>query len=234
MQTKGVIVIDKVSKKDLLYQNEIVLSYTIKYPNFLMPSTSIAITEKCKQFINQLNMYYSIKTVMYEKYHINQLYQMAIENYEYSKANNYPVRKYEVYTTFTVTYNQDCILSLYTDQYEYTGGAHGMTKRMADSWDLIEAKRIELSDLFPGRKDYKEYSINTIMRQIEKDIASENNFYFENYAELVKENFDSKNFYLTEEGVVIYFDLYEIAPYASGILTFTIPYSEEGPTLPHI
>lgn len=233
MKTKGVIVIEKVSKKDLLYQNEIVLSYTIKYPKFLMPNTSTAITEKCEQFINQLNMYYSIKTIMYEKNHIKQLYQMAIEDYELSKANSYPIRKYEVYTVFTVTYNQNCILSLYTDQYEYTGGAHGMTKRMADNWDLIKEERIELSELFPGRKDYKEYIINTIIKQIEQDIANGNNIYFENYAELVNKYFDSNNFYLTEEGVVIYFDLYDIAPYASGILTFTIPYTENGPTLPH-
>lgn len=39
--------------------------------------------------------------------------------------NGYPVMVYEVIAEFTVTYNQNCALSLYTDQYIFTGGAHG-------------------------------------------------------------------------------------------------------------
>ena len=52
--------------------------------------------------------------------------------------------------------------------------------------------------------------------------------YFEDYKNLVEENLNMDNFYLSKEGLVIYFGLYEIAPYVSGIRTFTIPYTAEG------
>ncbi|TET09608.1 MAG: DUF3298 domain-containing protein [Candidatus Atribacteria bacterium] len=35
---------------------------------------------------------------------------------------------------------------------------------------------------------------------------------------------EEQPFYLIEDGIVVYFGLYEIAPYASGIRYFKIPY----------
>jgi hypothetical protein len=169
---------------------------------------------------------------MYEKNKISELYQIAIADYENSIANGFPVRKYEAYTDYTVTYNTDNILSLYFDQYEYTGGAHGMTYRISDNWDLYSGSRISLEDLFPNMTDYEEYIMNTIIQQIDADMASGNQMYFEDYEQLVRESFDSNHFYLAEEGVVLYFDLYDIAPYAAGMPTFIIPYGENGATLP--
>ncbi|GAG31008.1 unnamed protein product, partial [marine sediment metagenome] len=36
---------------------------------------------------------------------------------------------------------------------------------------------------------------------------------------------EEQPFYLIEDGIVVYFGLYEIAPYTSGIRYFKIPYS---------
>jgi hypothetical protein len=56
--------------------------------------------------------------------------------------------------------------------------------------------------------------------------------YFENYSQLVNETFKANNYYLTKDGVVIYFQQYDIAPYAAGLPTFLIPYSQAGPVPP--
>jgi hypothetical protein len=157
---------------------------------------------------------------------------MAMVEYEYSIANNFPVRQFEAYVNYFVTYNQNCILSLYFDQYEYAGGAHGLTVRYSDTWNLPKSKRMELSEFFPHRNNYREYVIQTIVKQIEDEIANGNSMYFENYVQLVNENFKANNFYLTKEGLVIYFQQYDIAPYASGIPTFVIPYGPTSVVLP--
>jgi len=52
-----------------------------------------------------------------------------------------------------------------------------------------------------------------------------NNIYFDDYEKNVANYFNPKSFYLVPDGIVIYFQQYEIAPYASGIPQFTIPYS---------
>ena len=90
----------------------------------------------------------------------------------------------------------------------------------------------ELSELFPDISNVKEYIIKMINEQIEKQIKDGDNYYFEDYSKLVTETFNEDSFYLTQEGVVIYFGQYDIAPYSSGIRTFTIPYSVGGATPP--
>ena len=87
---------------------------------------------------------------------------------------------------------------------------------------------MDLSEFFPGKKDYTAYIIAEINKQTAKEIADNNNIYFEDVNDLVKENFNEKNFYIVPEGVVIFFQHNEIAPYSSGIRTFLIPFQEGG------
>ena len=219
-----VIIKEKVLAQDMYYKNSIIMRYTIKYPQF--------ISEEYHLVANKLNALYRTKALMYEKSNIMNLYQMAMVEYEYSVANNFPIRQFEAYVDYTVTYNQNCIISLYFDQYEYAGGAHGLTVRYSDSWNLSKSKRIELAELFPHRKRYREYVIQTIDHEIEQLLSQESSMYFDNYRQLVNENFKANNFYLTKEGVVIYFQQYDIAPYSSGITTFLIPYGPNSAVLP--
>ncbi|HHV09850.1 MAG TPA: DUF3298 and DUF4163 domain-containing protein [Clostridiales bacterium] len=224
MTGNQITVREKELKQDLYYKNTLILRYFIKYPQF--------ISEAYPLVANKLNALYRTKAVMYERSNIMNLYQMAMVEYEYSIANNYPIHVFEAYVDFKVTYNHNCIVSLYFDQYEYAGGAHGLTVRHSDTWDFSRSKKLELADLFPGKTGYRDYLIQFINNEIGKDVAQESFAYFENYAALVNENFKVNNFYLEDGGVVIYFQQYDIAPYASGIPTFFIPCSQSGMCLP--
>jgi hypothetical protein len=161
----------------MYYKNSIIMRYTIKYPQF--------ISETYQTLASKLNSLYRTKAIMYERSNIMNLYQMAMVEYEYSVANNFPVRQFEAYVDFTVTYNQNCFLSLYFDQYEYAGGAHGLTVRYSDTWNLPKSKRVELSEMFPHRPHYREFVIQTIDKQIEYEMFTGDSMYFENYVPLV-------------------------------------------------
>jgi len=216
LQGYRVIVREKVLKQDMYYKNSVIMRYTIKYPQF--------ISETYQTIASKLNSLYRTKAVMYEKSNVMNLYQMAMVEYEYSIANNFPVRPFEAMVSYEITYNQNCAISLYFDQYEYAGGAHGLTIRYSDSWNLEKSRRIELSDLFPHKAHYRDFLIHTIDKQIEQELEQEESMFFDNYETLVNESFRMNNFYLTKEGVMIYFQQYDIAPYASGIPTFLIAY----------
>lgn len=131
---------------------------------------------------------------------------------------------YEAVARYFVSYNKNNILSLTTELYSYTGGAHGMTIRESYNIDLENGKNLPLNDLF--KKDFDYQSI--INKEIKKQIAAapEGN-YFKDEFKTIKEN---QPYYLKDNGIVIYFGLYEIAPYALGFPEFLIPYSmvEEG------
>lgn len=224
MDNAQMLVKEKVIQQDLYYKGHLILKYTIKYPKFFSREFHV--------LARKLNTLYRTKAVMYERSNVMNLYQMAMVDYEYSAEHNFPVHQYEAYVAYQVPYNQNCTLSIYFDQYEYTGGAHGLTVRTSDTWDLLKSRRMELADFFPERSNWKEYLIELIIGQIDRQMAEGSGMYFEDYKNLVNNSFQANNFYLTPEGLVIYFQQYDIAPYASGMPTFLIPYGPEGAAMP--
>ena len=224
MPVYQVIVKEKMIQQDMYYKNQIIMKYTIKYPQFISAHFQV--------FLDKLNSFYRTRAVMYERSNIMNLYQMAMVEYEYSIANNFPVRQFEAYVDYQVTYNQNCALSLYFDQYEYAGGAHGLTIRYSDSWNLQKSKKIEMMDLYPHRNNLKEVLAGIIIGQIDAGYNPEESVFFSDYGKLVQDTIKINNFYLIPEGVVIYFQEYDIAPYSTGIPTFIIPFSVGGPIAP--
>lgn len=209
-----------IISKDIEYKGNTILSYKIEYPQFE--------SNRFQVITNIMNKYYRAKALIFQRYCERKLYSLALEQYEYSIKNNYPIMKFEAIIQYKITYNKDCILSLYFEQYIYTGGAHGITVRYADIWDLPATQVIELKNLFYEFIDYKNFIIKNIIEQIENQIKEGNDIYFEDYRHNVKNKFNPNNFYLNDSGIVIFFQQYDIAPYSSGIPEFLIPYSEKG------
>ncbi|KRQ87876.1 Peptidoglycan-N-acetylmuramic acid deacetylase PdaC [Caloramator mitchellensis] len=130
---------------------------------------------------------------------------------------------YEAYTRFKVAFNCNCILSIPVTFYEYTGGAHGNTVIKAYNLNLKNGKTLGYKDIFKKGFDYKTIIVNEIQRQIKEnknDIP-----YFDDALDTVAKFTDEQPFYITSEGLVVYYGLYELAPYVAGIQEFTIPYS---------
>ena len=224
MQNYEIIVEENVLKNTLYYRDTAVLTYTIRYPRF--------VSNVFQTFLEKLNIYYRVRALIYEQGHVQRLYAMAKEQFDYAMENDYPFHPYEVVTEYVITYNQNCFLSLYTDSYEYTGGAHGMTTRMSETWDLRKEQRTQLNEFFTVVNS-KEMIIQQILHQTQREVQNGTFPYFEDYNSLVVENFNPENFYLSLEGIALYYGLYEIAPYASGIRTFLIPYTNESVIPPH-
>jgi|LSQX01.3.fsa_nt_gb hypothetical protein len=212
---KSNVSVKKMVIKDEMKYNEVtVLTYEIQYPVFT--------SNNYKKSLVIVNEYYKNRALAYQKYCRTKLYQMAVEQYLEDIENGYPVRVFGAYDVYEITYNKVCILSLYFDRYEYTGGAHGNTIRTSQTWNLDKGQMIKLSEIFECLFDYKNYIINEVIKQIEKNP----DLYFDNYEELVKQTFDPNSFYCTPKGVVVYFQQYDIAPYASGIREFLLPYNK--------
>ena len=149
-------------------------------------------------------------------------YRQAVAQYKYSKRNGFPFNLFSVIQTYEVTYLQNNYASLYIDIYTYSGGAHGMTERTGYTWNLRTGRRMVLSDFFPRNSNWRSIILNEVKRQIEQDPQT----YFENAKQLAERYFDPRYFYLSANGITVFYPLYAIAPYASGIRTFEIPVSD--------
>lgn len=200
----------------LKYKNTIVLTYKIEYPEITISNFKFG--------KNIFNKYNKEKAMKLENYVIFDLYREAKELYEYNTLHGYPIMVYEIILQYDITYNQDYIISLYYDQYEFTGGAHGNTIKTSQTWDLNIGRKLPLSYFYPNNPYYAIDILKNINNQIKKQMQLGNNYYFNNYCELVLETFSLDNYYITQDSLVIFFQQYDIAPYSSGIPVFHLPY----------
>lgn len=213
--TRDLVIVKTIVIKDQMkYNGKTVLAYRIEYPQFKSSLYQMSLVK--------INKFYKTKAIEYQKYCENELFKMAVEQYKDSIENNYPVRVFEALVKFNVTYNSVCIISLYFDKYEYTGGAHGNTIRYSQTWNLQKYQKIRLSELFGCSLDYKNYIFKIVKEQIQSDPS----IYFEDYEKLLVETFNEDSFYCNPYGIVIYYQQYDIAPYSSGIREFLIPYTD--------
>lgn len=214
---------NKISR-EMYYKNTMILKYTIEYPEIIYSNYNM-----CKRVFNNYN---KNKALLFKIYCEKELYKMAVEQYEYSVANGFPIRPFEAVLNYTITLNHDCHLSLYFDQYIFSGGAHGNTLRDSQNWNLKKCKQISLNELFLKNPNYITNILTQINNIIAMQISNGTNQYFDNYCQLVIQYFNLNSFYLTPDNLVIFYQQYDIAPYSSGISEFYIPYNLVGAVLP--
>ncbi|MCT4612371.1 MAG: DUF3298 and DUF4163 domain-containing protein [Clostridia bacterium] len=107
---------------------------------------------------------------------------------------------------------EDNKVSLVLDFTSYTGGAHDNTNRVTYNYDVETGEELKLDMV-------TEKPFETIKEDIEKKIESEKEKYFEG-TEIVIDN--SSMFYLRDNKIIIYYNQYDIAPYAAGIIEFEV------------
>ena len=129
-----------------------------------------------------------------------------------------PTFPFEVYSRYTLGINNDFVISLYNDYYEYLGGAHGMTTRTSYTIDKKKEKLLTLKELFNDGYSYRDVINKSIREEIDKNPEN----YFNSGREF-KGISENQNFYIEGDKLIIYYQLYDIAPYVFGIPEFKIP-----------
>ena len=150
-------------------------------------------------------------------------YKKQYEDIFSKSGQDYVKYKYEAYSDYQVTYNKDNLISIPIKTYKFTGGAHGITYLKSYNYDLLSGKEIKLKDVFKKDVDYKEIVNSFIKDEIEKN----KDIYFSN-SEGFKGISDNQDFYIDNDGIVVYFQVYDIAPYYVGIPRFKMTCEEFG------
>lgn len=196
---------------ELKYKGSVILKYEIEYPEVISNSFKVNV-------FNEFNLH---KALELEKYAKETLFLESQTQYDYNVDNGYPIMVYELISKYSITYNCSPLISLYQDEYVFSGGAHGSTIRTSQNWNLDCGYQFSLCDVYSDCCDYMLYILRTINAQIQEKGVD---LFFDDYCCLVLESFDSNHFYLTPDYVVVYFQQYDIAPYSTGIPTFWISY----------
>ncbi|MDO4962045.1 MAG: RsiV family protein, partial [Eubacteriales bacterium] len=108
----------------------------------------------------------------------------------------------------------DKIVSIVENGQSYEGGAHGNYYLYGFNYDTQTGKKLEVEDVFKSRDEVWEFLKGALSEKYGDEVGFD---YYEP---------SSLNFMITNEGVVFFFNPYDIAPYASGLITYTVVYPE--------
>ena len=117
--------------------------------------------------------------------------------------------------------NKD-ILSIQLNNYTFSGGAHGMTYILPITMNIKTGEIYNFKDLFQDGKSATKKIQDILIQTIDKNPEN----YFKEYKESIRAKNGDFNFYIDGAKIIVYFDLYDIAPYSSGIHHFAFPADE--------
>lgn len=171
----------------------------VSYPRTKYPLLNDDITKKIKAIINEF--------INYSKTELEYNFTYTVDiTYEEFTFNNY--LSFVFYTSV------------------YTGGAHPDNKIFTINYDILNNKIITIESILKENtlKNLSTESRKILLqnKEIEKDKDSLS--MLTEGTTPKKENF--RNFIFTENGLIIYFEQYQIAPYYKGSFKVLIPYNK--------
>ncbi|NMM62519.1 DUF3298 and DUF4163 domain-containing protein [Clostridium sp. P21] len=125
----------------------------------------------------------------------------------------------EVLGTYEITLNKNGILSILFALYVYENkAAHGFTLYSSITANVQKGEVYSFGDLFNPKMYYI-----PILNELAQKYIKENNILLINKYNGITEN---QQYYLTENSLVLYYQLYEYTPHSYGLFKIEIPYSK--------
>lgn len=120
------------------------------------------------------------------------------------------------------------VLSLFGNNVVFSGAGHPERTCVSASYDLLTGDVLTLASIM-HMDATTEQLCNLVLDGLSE--MAEGDYLYENYTQTVKQRFthdatQDEDWYFTQTGLCFYFAPYEIAPYASGVITVEIPYEK--------
>ena len=166
--------------------------------------------------------------------------EMRLSNEELKNwaMEDYQGQEYWVPYSTEVVYSpvriDEKVLSLNGISFSFTGGVHPNSACISANYDLVTGKFLKLEDVLID-KVAADSLCRMILDKLEE--MSEECYLYDDYIRTVDERFgtlfdptweSTNDWYLSREGLVVYFSPYEIAPYAAGTIEVAFTYEELG------
>ncbi len=144
----------------------------------------------------------------------------------YDGSKNWTPYLYQI--TYSPTRIDHKVLSLFGNNVVFSGSGHPERTCVSASYDLLTGDVLTLASIMS--KDAKADQFCQLVLDSLSEMA-EGDYLYDNYKETVKDRFNmdtsqDEAWYFTQTGLSFYFAPYEIAPYASGVITVEIPYEK--------
>ena len=134
-----------------------------------------------------------------------------------------PWLPFTVEYSYEVTWNRQKLLSFLATEFEWLGGAHPNTNYYGYIYDIEQGIQLTPSDLLTlDENGVKQYIADEMMLLYKKN---PNDYFQDEVKELQKLDFKYGS-YLNDEGLVFFFNAYEVAPYVRGKVEVPLKFVE--------
>jgi len=140
---------------------------------------------------------------------------------ELSSGNEY-FAMYELSEDVTVRRADTTVVSLLYDGYSFSGGVHGMNYYWSKNIDTQTGEILMLSDVLNDVDRLPQI----VRKEVEEHIPEEELFGYDGIEDAVISAGEGLTWVLDYNGMTVYFDPYEIGPFASGAHMVTLSYEE--------
>lgn len=199
-------------EKTVTYGDNVLMTITCVYP--------VIENSENNEFIDKINKKYRDMADNFSA-DIEKEYSSDAENM-FENLENYTPMNFEL--TYNVNTNRKDIISITTADYRNSNGAHPYTLSSSVTYDMSDEKELSLYDVLDGT----ESEIDDAVCEGFTELLTENGIEMtDEQVNTVKNAAPIVNWYVKDGSIVLYYNQYDIAPYAFGVPTIEIPYDAD-------
>ena len=213
--TRGPTIVSGDCSGTLTRYGDPILAYSLNYPIII----------GAKPSWRKMNLYYQGQLGAARRQIEGPWKMSAEQQYEYLRLWG-SFSSFVVSSAFSVMYNDKGITSIFRDQYLNFGVLGHRLQRTAHTWDNARAVILPLSAFFKPGCPWPRIILSHVRAQLNE--SNEPGAFYADWPQTVSKLIDYRNYYLADDGVVLYFPEQKIAPQNTGIPSFLIPYSSFG------
>ena len=173
----------------------------------------------------RIHRFYRLQCRAYLRYCERQLFPRAAAECRRSLEASQPLPCCRAELTYHVTCCRDGLWSLYTENRERVGSVREVLRR-GDTWDLRAGYPLSLASFFPRKENFRATLLALAEAEIRRQEAEGTARYHEKWRRQLRRTFNRENYYLTDGGIALFWQMHALAPAAEGTPTFLLPWGE--------
>ena len=197
--------------KTMLYENRCV-------PSFVSPDAGRS--EWVGELLSGINRNFSTDSA--------NLYQYAAEFVQENGTDYF--YSYSNYQQLGIARHDETVVSLLSLSSLYSGGTHPNSVQVAYNMDISGQRILRLEDVIEEKAAPELAAMVQAVVDEKFAVIDGGNGLFEDYAETIANSMTYGNmtayWYFNDTGLVIFYNQYELGPYAAGIIKVELPYAE--------
>lgn len=191
-----------------------VLQITAHRPQFSTNGKAGRIERYFSHFWNQLKEYWKAN-----------LYPRACKAFETASENKVVFTPWHAELDYEVTLFVPPLVSIRLNLVHSTSNPYPFKACFGETWDCSTGYPRTLRSLFPPHEHkWKKQLLDKLKEQATQQLASGESLLDANCTQVMERTFDPTQFYLTQEGLAVFYPLCILGSHAEGIPVFTIPY----------